>query len=559
MKRTLLLAAAVTALALPLIAQAQPYPTRPLGPGASRGPELPQGREDQLDPSPIDPAKDPDVDMFLGDYRTAQPRTLFGALVVRDILTKLEGPDRLRPTRRGAVLEVENWISHATVAPGATARGRADPDSRVMFYTSDGVGKITVRGQSFDLKEGSSFTLTPEFDFTLENTGQTPLTFIARSEPLPENYTPPATFAAPNRFTADRRVGIHWAHIGNAGIQTIAPYSIPQPHSHHNEEIWIQVKGESILSIGKHLRRQEPGMAIKVPPTGLTAHSSINIGSEPVQLMVVIPWGRASEYDFAQLDGTAFNPDKDPDVDMYIGHWRDAFPRIMHGNLYFRDMLTAFKGTGPEQPTRKGAVLTHADAVSYAQLEPGSTARRIDGQLKDVQQVFVVNSGTGSITSGGKTTALSKGMTFVITPGLDFQLTATGTRYMDFYVVGEKIPAGVTPSPTLIVTDHRAAPQVTNSWVNKERPLITKADGLVQYKSITAAQTAPMAMSHPYSVAVGGEEIWIATENDIDMLLGKQMRKLPAGTAFRVPSTGKTANAKLNFTSKPSEAIYFAK
>ena len=556
MKKTVLLTLAT--LLLPLAAQAQPYPTRPLGPGESRGVEPPQGREDMLDPSPIDPSKDPNVDMFLGDYRIAKPRTMHGAMTVRDILTKLEGPDRLHPTRRGAVLEVENWISQISVAPGATAKGRAPADSREFYYTTDGAGKITVRGQTFDLKEGTSFTLSPEFDFSLVNTGKTPLTFIARSEPLPNNYKPADAFTAPNRFTADRRVGIHWAHIGNAGIQTIAPYSMPQPHSHYNEEIWIQVKGETVLSIGKNLRRQLPGMAIKVPPTGLTAHSSINLSDEPAQLMVTIPWGRASEYDFAQLDGKAFSAATDPDVDMFVGAWKDGFPRIMHGNLYFRDMLTSLQGDAIK-PTRKGAVLTSSDAVSYAQLEPGSTAHRIDGQLKDVQQIFVVNSGTGSITSGGKTTQLSKGMAFIITPGLDFQLTASGPRYMSFYVIGEKIPAGVTPRSTLVVADHRTAPLTTKSWVNKERPLLTQADGLVQYKAVTAAQTAPMAMSHPYSIAEGGEEIWIATDNDIDMLLGKQMRKLPAGTAFKVPSTGKTANAKLNFTNKPADFIYLTK
>ena len=538
--------------------QAHPLPTRPLGPGQSRCPCPPQGRIDQLDPSPINPATDPDVDMFLGDYRNAKPRTQYGAMVYRDILTKLEGPDRLHPTRRGAVLEVLNWISMVSLRPGATASGRAEADTRQYYYATGGTGRITVRGQTYDVKEGSAFTLTPEFDFRLTNTGREPLTFIGRSEPLPSNYTPSDTFMIGNRFSSDRRLGIHWAHIGAGGIQTIAPYSMPQPHSHWNEEIWIQVKGETMLSIGKNLRRQQAGMAIKVPPTGLTAHSSINIGPEPVQMMVTIPYGRASEYDFAELDGTAFNPATDPDVDMFVGHWRDAVPRIMHGNLYFRDMLTSLQGE-PDKPTRKGAVLTSADTVSYVQLEPGSTAHRVGEELKGVQQVFVVNSGAGSITSGGKTTQLSKGMSFIITPGLDFQLTATGPNYMTFYVVGEKIPAGTTPSPTLVVADHRSAPEVTASWVNKERPLITKTDGLVQYKAVTHAQTSPMSMSHPYSVAPGGEEIWIATDNDIDMLLGKQMRKLPAGTAFRVPSTGKSANAKLNFTNKPAEFIYMAK
>ena len=67
---------------------------------------------------------------------------------------------------------------------------------------------------------------------------------------------------------------------------------------------------------------------------------------------------------------------------MFMGDWHDAFPRIMHGNLYFRDMLTAAQGPDPLAPSRKGAVLTHADAVSYVQLEPGSTAHRIDGDTR---------------------------------------------------------------------------------------------------------------------------------------------------------------------------------
>ena len=176
------------------------------------------------------------------------------------------------------------------MAPGATAKGRVPVDSRQFYYVTAGTGRITAKGQDYDLKEGSGFTLTPEFDFSLTNTAKTPLTFIARSEPLPENYKPADVFAIGNRFSNDRRLGIHWAHIGTGnaggvGIQTIAPYSMPQPHSHNNEEIWIQVKGETVLSIGKIIRRQLPGMAIKIPPTGLTAHSSINVGDEPVQMM----------------------------------------------------------------------------------------------------------------------------------------------------------------------------------------------------------------------------------------------------------------------------------
>jgi len=40
---------------------------------APRGGQQQRAREDSLDPTPIDPAKDPNVDMFLNDWRNAKP------------------------------------------------------------------------------------------------------------------------------------------------------------------------------------------------------------------------------------------------------------------------------------------------------------------------------------------------------------------------------------------------------------------------------------------------------------------------------------------------------
>jgi mannose-6-phosphate isomerase-like protein (cupin superfamily) len=244
---------------------------------------------------------------------------------------------------------------------------------------------------------------------------------------------------------------------------------------------------------------------------------------------------------------------------MFMGNWHDAFPRVRHGNLYFRDMLTALQGPDSLHPTRKGAVLVNAEAVSYAMLEPRSTAHKIDGELKGIQETFVVNSGTGVITSGSKTVELVKDMAFIITPELDFRLTATGDKYMTFYVVSEKIPEGFTPKATLQAVDDRGNAPVTKAWVDKEHPLITKDDGLSQYGAITRVEMNSMTMSRPYSDGEGVEEIWIATDGDSDMLFGKELRKLPAGTAYRVPSTGITAHANINISGKPVHFIYFVK
>lgn len=50
---------------------------------------------------------------------------MYGKLVFRDILTRLEGPDPQHPAKKGAVLTAITAISYATLAPGAIANGKA--------------------------------------------------------------------------------------------------------------------------------------------------------------------------------------------------------------------------------------------------------------------------------------------------------------------------------------------------------------------------------------------------------------------------------------------------
>ena len=538
------------------------------------GQPQPTFREDTLDPTPVDASVDPNVDMFVNDYRNAKPRTAYGSLVFRDILTRLEG-DPIHPARKGAVLSDIATVSYATLAPGATATGRAPRGDVQIFLATAGEGKITVNSKSYDVKDGVGFTLTPDFDFKLTSAGKTPLAFYVRAQPLPDNYKPSPDLVVVNRFDLDRRVGAHWVHTCNGGpsgmmLCTIPPHTMPQPHSHAGEEAWIMVKGETILSLGKNLRRMVPGQAYRIPPTGITAHSNLNLGEEPVEMIYMGPLVRATtgpgapggalgSLDYSRLDNSAINPSTEPDVDMFMGNWRDAFPRMMHGNLYVRDMLTALQGPDSLHPTRKGAVLTNAVAVSYAMLEPGSSAHPLDGELKGIQESFVVNSGTGVIKSGSRTFELSKGKAFILTPGLDFRMTAAGDRYMTFYVVSQKLPEGFTPKGTLDVFDNSAKAPVTNAWHDQERALITKDDGLIQYNALTQVELPSMTMSRPYSDAQSVEEIWIATEGNVDMLFGKELRKLPAGTAYRVPSTGKTAHANINTSTTTAQFLYMVK
>jgi mannose-6-phosphate isomerase-like protein (cupin superfamily) len=540
-------------------------------------------REDGLDPSPVGAPTDLDTDKFINDWRKSPVRTLFGKLAIQDMLTKLEGPDPQHPSRKGAVLTGITAISHGNLASGATASGREQAGERMVFYSVSGEGTLSSNGKNFDVKEGTGFTLTPEFDFKL--TATKPLEFYVRTEPIPAGTTSSPNILVVSRWDNDRRVGAHWAHIGNGGPQglsliTVAPRTMPQPHSHPAEECWLAVKGETVLSLGKVTMKMTPGMAYKIPPSGIAAHSNINLGEEPVELIFMGPAnngggrgrggpgaqgqptpGRGGQpaTDYARLDNSSYNYGNEQDIDMFMGDWHNGFPRIEHGNMYFRDMLTALRGNDPLHPQRRGGVLTNAQAVSYVQLEPNSSAHPVEGELKDAQETFIVNSGAGIITSGGKKTELQKDMAFILTPGLDYKLTAIGDKYMTFYAVTEKLPEGFTPKSTLTVVDNRNKPQATNLWVDKERPLITREDGLSQYDSLTQVEQGNMTMSRPYSDNPGVEEIWIATDGDVDMLLGKELRKLPAGTAYRVPSTGITAHTQINVSGKPAKYIYMVK
>jgi len=546
--------------------------------GPRRGQPQSTFREDALDPSPVNPTIDPNIDMFVNDYKSAKPRTEYGTVVFRDILTRAEG-DPIHPKRKGAVLSDISTVSRATLAPGASASGRAPKGTVEIYFATAGEGKITVNSKSFDVKDGVGFTLTPDFDFKLTSTGKEPLGFYVRAQPLPENYKTSPDVVVVNRWDMDRRIGAHWVHTCNAGpngmmLCTIAPHTIPQPHSHPAEEAWIMVKGETILSLGKSLRHMVPGQAYRIPPTGVTAHSNINLSEEPVEMIYMGPLSRGGPggpgaaggppqggpppggQDFARLDNASINAATEPDVDMFMGNWHDAFPRVIHGNLYIRDMLTALQGSDPLHPTHKGAVLTNAVAVSYAMLEPGSSAHPVKDEPKDVQESLVVNSGTGVIKSGSSSFELSKGKAFILTPGLDFKLTATGDHYMTFYVVTQKLPEGAAPKATLQVVDNSAKPQVTNAWYDKERGLLTSGDGLLHYHALTQVEQPSMTMARAYSDPQGTEEIWIATGGDVEVLFGKELRKISAGTAYRIPSTGKTPHANINVSDKSAEFLY---
>jgi len=294
------------------------------------------------------------------------------------------------------------------------------------------------------------------------------------------------------------------------------------------------------------------GEAYKIPPTGITAHSNLNVGEVPVQMIFMGPVNNARNpqtdaHDYSMLDPKPFNREAEPDIDMFIGNWRDSFPRVMHGNMYFRDLLTSVTGADAAKPLRKAAVLSKASAVSQVMIEAGSPAHPVEGELVGQRQVFVVESGTGELKVGDTRRELARGVAFVIVPGLDFKLSATGEGYLTLYAITEKNSVATTTGVSLQVFDAGTTPSSVRSWSDVARSLIAPSPVTDQSQlAVDAIELPPLSMSRPTSAGAEQEEIWIVTGGELEVLLGKQLRKLSAGMAYRVPPTGSTPHANIN-------------
>jgi len=66
-------------------------------------------------------------------------------------------------------------------------------------------------------------------------------------------------------------------------------------------------------------------------------------------------------------------------------------------------------------------------------------------------------------------------------------------------------------------------------------------------------------MAQPHSHDVGVEEIWIALKGDIKVHLGKQLRDLPVGSAYKIPPNGMTAHSKINASGKQIKLMWMMK
>ena len=256
------------------------------------------------------------------------------------------------------------------------------------------------------------------------------------------------------------------------------------------------------------------------------------------------------------LDGSAYDPEVDADIDMFMGNWKESMPEHSHGSLIERDILT--KGD-PLNPPNKGAVLKYINRFTYATLE--AHASTVPTTLKGEQEIFYILSGKGTITAGGKSANLYESISILMPAELEFTMTNTGDEPLTMYLVNEPIPAGFRPNKNMLIKDENAMPVASSGghWAHIVKGLFGTNDGLGTLESVITVSFDPMTIGHPHSHVEGCEEVWTAIKGTSIAFLGKEIRMQHPGTGYMIPPDGKTPHANINESNEQIKMFYFAR
>ncbi len=527
-----------------------------------------------LDGSPYDPAADPNPDMFISDWRESMPRSEFGTLVVRDIMTPCEG-DPLKPHARGAVLTVIKSLSHASLEPAVSTVPATLTGEQKIVYIDSGAGTMSAGGQTAELFTGVLVLVPEGLEFTIANTGDNPLTMYIITEPAPDGFKPRKDLLVKdcNRTPYNGTTG-HWTHMskqgirGGEGLATLTglcpvwfdPMTMGQPHSHGVgvEEVWFALEGDITLLLGKHLRKLRAGDAYKIPPDGKTWHSNINVSEKPVKMFWFMRNVPTEEIPLSRLDPKPFDPATEPNIDLFIRSWKESLPRHTHGSLIERDILLQGNGDTINPPSR-GAVLKYANRFVRATIMPYNST--VPVTLHGEQEIFYVLSGTGSAAAGTDTCDLYPGMAVLMPENLEFTLSNTGDETLEMYLISEPVPEGFRPNDRMLAVDVNARPYYTSDthWVGIAKHVFQTGDGLGTLESVQIVSFSPMTFFHPHSHEEGTEEVWTGMYEGSYFLMGKQIRYQPPGTAYMIPTNSTTPHANFNVSNDPVRLFYFAR
>ena len=248
-------------------------------------------------------------------------------------------------------------------------------------------------------------------------------------------------------------------------------------------------------------------------------------------------------------------------IDLYFGDWHMSSPRMTHGALEQRDILTRGDALNPAS---KGAVLRFINSYTYATLAPHASTKteRLDGQ----QEIYFVQSGQGTAYAGGQSVELHRNIALLIPAALDFSLENTGDQPMTMYVINEPTPPGFRPNTGLLARDENAAPISSSSgmWSHVVKTLFVSSDGLGTLEAVLTVTLDPLTLGKPHPAPGEDtdqiEEVWTALDRTSLALVGNQLRRQTPGMAYLHIPDNKTPHTQINASEDSQDRfLYFAR
>ncbi|MBA7576432.1 hypothetical protein ES708_18273 [subsurface metagenome] len=251
------------------------------------------------------------------------------------------------------------------------------------------------------------------------------------------------------------------------------------------------------------------------------------------------------ENPWRMLDGAPYDRDIHPNPDLFMSSWKESMPRHSHGNLIERDMLTPSEGD-PLHPATRGAVLRYVKRLSHAILPAHETTSPF--MPVGEQEIIYIDTGNGILNAGSQSIELREGILLLIPVGIEYTMTNTGGESLTMYIIVEPVPDGFVPKKQVQVKDEKTLPfgGTTGHWTHMTKSGFREGEGLATLTGLCPVWYAPMTMGQPHSHFKDVEEIWFSLRGDITILLGKQLRKFPAGTAYKIPPDGNTPHSTIN-------------
>jgi mannose-6-phosphate isomerase-like protein (cupin superfamily) len=248
-------------------------------------------------------------------------------------------------------------------------------------------------------------------------------------------------------------------------------------------------------------------------------------------------------------------------IDLYFGDWHTSSPRMTHGALEERDILTRGDAMNP---AKKCAVLRFINSYAYATLasHASTKAERLDGQ----QEIYFVQSGNGTAHAGGQTVDLHRNVAVLIPAGLNFNLENTGDEPMTMYVINEPTPPFFRPNSSMLARDENQLPisSSTGMWAHIVKTLFVSSDGLGTLEAVLTVTLDPLTLGKPHPVPGEDtdqiEEVWTALEGTSLALVGNQLRRQTPGMAYLHIPDNKTPHTNINSREDSQDRfLYFAR